>query len=131
MPKNLSLTLKLALLPAVALTGLLLFVSYNSRQLGSNDRRLVELETQSYPTLEKTDAVIFQFSRVPGLLNSAVAAGEESTLIDAREVLQEISKNQQELQSLLSNQSERFDDLSNWRRVVERYAENALSVSTQ
>ena len=59
MLKNLSLTLKLALLPAVALLGLLLYVGYNSQQLSNNDSRLVELETHSYPTLEKTDAVIF------------------------------------------------------------------------
>ncbi len=53
MLKNLSLTLKLALLPAVALLGLLLYVGYNSQQLSNNDSRLVELETHSYPTLEK------------------------------------------------------------------------------
>ncbi len=89
------------------------------------------LETHSYPTLEKTDAVIFQFSRIPGLLNSAVAAGEESTLTEAREVLQEIASKQQELQGLLSNQRERSDELDTWRMAVQRYAENALSASSQ
>ena len=44
MLKNLSLTLKLALMPAVALLGLLLYVGYNSQQLSNNDSRLVELE---------------------------------------------------------------------------------------
>ncbi len=131
MLKNLSLTLKLALLPAVALLGLLLYVGYNSQQLSNNDLRLVGLETHSYPTLEKTDAVIFQFSRIPGLLNSAVAAGEESTLTEAREVLQEISSKQQELQGLLSNQRERSEELDAWRMAVQRYAENALSASAQ
>ena len=131
MLKNLSLTLKLALLPAVALLGLLLYVGYNSQQLSHNDSRLVELETHSYPTLEKTDAVIFQFSRIPALLNSAVAAGEESTLTEAREVLQTIAAKQQELQGLLSNQRERSDELNTWRVAVQRYAENALSASSQ
>jgi methyl-accepting chemotaxis protein len=131
MLKNLSLTLKLALLPAVALLGLLLYVGYNSQQLSHNDSRLVELETHSYPTLEKTDAVIFQFSRIPALLNSAVAAGEESTLSEAREVLQTIAAKQQELQGLLSNQRERSDELNTWRVAVQRYAENALSASSQ
>jgi methyl-accepting chemotaxis protein len=131
MLKNLSLTLKLALLPAVALLGLLLYVGYNSQQLSNNDLRLVELETHSYPTLEKADAVIFQFSRIPGLLNSAVAAGEESTLAEARQVLQEIASKQQELQGLLSNQSARSDELNIWRTAVQRYAENALSASAQ
>ena len=131
MLKNLSLTLKLALLPAVALLGLLLYVGYNSQQLSNNDSRLVELETHSYPTLEKTDAVIFQFSRIPALLNSAVAAGEESTLTEAREVLQAIAAKQQELQGLLSNQRERSDELDAWRVAVQRYAENALSASSQ
>ena len=82
----------------------------------------MELETHSYPTLEKTDAVIFQFSRIPALLNSAVAAGEESTLTEAREVLQAIAAKQQELQGLLSNQRERSDELDAWRVAVQRYA---------
>lgn len=85
----------------------------------------------SYPTLEKADAVIFQFSRIPGLLNSAVAAGEESTLAEARQVLQEIASKQQELQGLLSNQSARSGGLNIWRTAVQRYAENALSSSAQ
>jgi len=57
MLKNLSLTLKLSLLPAVALLGLLLFVGYTSIQLSANDKRLVTLETHSFPSLEKADAV--------------------------------------------------------------------------
>ena len=73
MLKNLSLTLKLSLLPAVALLGLLLFVIYTSVQLAANDARLDTLENNSFPTLEKADAVNFQFSRLPGMLNSAVA----------------------------------------------------------
>ena len=73
MLKNLSLTLKLSLLPAVALLGLLLFVVYTSVQLAANDARLDTLENNSFPTLEKADAVNFQFSRLPGMLNSAVA----------------------------------------------------------
>ena len=68
MLKNLSLTLKFLLLPAIALLGLLLFVGYTSLQLANNDVRLVTLETNSFPTLEKADAVIFQYSRLPGLL---------------------------------------------------------------
>jgi methyl-accepting chemotaxis protein len=129
--KNTSLTLKLALLPAVALIGLLLFVSYSSQQLSSNDLRLVELETRSYPILEKTDALIFQFSRVPGLLNSAVASGEESTLIEARGVLQQITKDQKELEGLLSERPSRNEELIAWRSAVESYSVNALTVSDQ
>ena len=41
MLKNLSLTLKFLLLPAIALLGLLLFVGYTSLQLANNDVRLV------------------------------------------------------------------------------------------
>lgn len=109
--KNLSLTLKLSLLPAVALLGLLLFVGYTSLQLSNNDSRLVTLETHSFPTLEKADAVIFQFSRLPGLFNSAVAAGELETLDEARKVLQEIAGKQQELQTLARGNSGREEEL--------------------
>lgn len=91
MLKNLSLSLKLTLLPAIALLGLLLFVVYTALQLSHNDQRLLALESTSYPTLERADAAIFQFSRLPALLNSAVAAGELTTLDEARGVLKEIA----------------------------------------
>ncbi|MET1077249.1 MAG: methyl-accepting chemotaxis protein [Pseudomonas sp.] len=131
MLKNLSLTLKLSLLPAVALLGLLAYVGYNALQLSHNDKRLLVLETRSYPSLEKADAVIFQFSRIPGLLNSAVAAGEETTLEEARGVLREIGTRQQELQRLTQGQAQRNEELEQWRRSIQAYADNALSASSQ
>ena len=129
--KNLSLTLKLSLLPAVALLGLLLFVGYTSLQLSNNDSRLVTLETHSFPTLEKADAVIFQFSRLPGLFNSAVAAGELETLDESRKVLQDIASKQQELQALARGNASREEELQTWRTAIQRYADNALSASEQ
>jgi methyl-accepting chemotaxis protein len=131
MLKNLSLTLKLSLPPAVALIGLLLFVIYTSLQLSNNDTRLVALEKQSYPTLEKADAVIFQFSRIPGLLNSAVAAGEMETLNDARKVFEEIENKQQELMTLVSAHKQRSEELSAWNSAIKGYADNAFSASEQ
>ncbi|PJE44909.1 MAG: chemotaxis protein [Pseudomonas sp.] len=130
MLKNLSLTLKFLLLPAIALLGLLLFVGYTSLQLANNDVRLVTLETNSFPTLEKADAVIFQYSRLPGLLNSAVAAGELETLDEARKVLTDIADMQQELQTLVT-QANRRQELDAWRSAIQRYADNALPASEQ
>ena len=130
MLKNLSLTLKFLLLPAIALLGLLLFVGYTSLQLANNDVRLVTLETNSFPTLEKADAVIFQYSRLPGLLNSAVAAGELETLAEARKVLADIANMQQELQRLVT-QADRRQELDAWRSAIQRYADNALPASEQ
>ncbi|MEN0106824.1 MAG: methyl-accepting chemotaxis protein [Pseudomonas sp.] len=129
--KNMSLTLKLSLPPAVALLGLLLFVVYTSVQLSNNDSRLDALEARSYPTLENADAVIFQFSRIPGLLNSAVAAGEMETLNDARKVLEEINSKQQALQTLTSAQRERNEELRTWVSAVKAYADNAFSATEQ
>ncbi|WP_279222761.1 methyl-accepting chemotaxis protein [Stutzerimonas kunmingensis] len=131
MLKNLSLTAKLSLVPAVALVGLVLYVVYTSLQLSATDSRLVLLETRSYPTLEKADAVIFQFSRVPALLNNAVAAGEPGILDEAREVLQQIDSHQQALASLLSEQRQQHQALSDWRKAVRDYADNALAASTK
>ena len=131
MSKNLSLTLKLSLLPAVALLGLLLYVGYNSLQLANNDRRLLTLENNSFPTLEKADAVIFQFSRIPGLLNNAVAAGEPALLDEAREVRREIESRQQALQSLTSSHPQLSASLDAWRDAVQRYADNALNASAK
>ncbi|AHL77129.1 chemotaxis protein [Stutzerimonas stutzeri] len=129
--KNFSLTAKLSLVPAVALLGLVLYVGYTSLQLSATDSRLVTLETQSYPTLEKADAVIFQFSRIPGLLNNAVAAGEPGILDEAREVLGEIDRQQQALATLLVSQPQRRQALDNWRNAVTAYADNALGASTK
>ncbi|MCQ4304208.1 chemotaxis protein [Stutzerimonas frequens] len=129
--KNLSLTAKLSLVPAVALLGLILYVGYTSLQLSATDSRLQMLESQSYPTLEKADAVIFQFSRIPGLLNNAVAAGEAGILGEAREVLSEIDAQQQALATLLSGQPQRRQALDSWRNAVKGYADNALGASAK
>ena len=129
--KNLSLTAKLALVPAVALLGLILYVGYTSLQLSATDSRLATLETQSYPTLEKADAVIFQFSRLPGLLNNAVAAGEAGLLDEARQVLSDIDSQQQALATLLNSQPQRQQALDGWRSAVKTYAENALGASAK
>lgn len=127
--KDISLSIKLSLPPAVALAGLLLFVFYTSIQLDNNDSRLLVLENQSYPTLEKADAVIFQFSRIPGLLNSAVAAGEIETLNDARKVIAEIGSKQKELEILERDYGQRGEELSAWNAAIKSYADNAVSTS--
>ena len=131
MLKNLSLTLKLSLLPAVALLGLLLFVVYTSVQLAANDMRLDTLETHSFPTLEKADAVNFQFSRLPGLLNSAVAAGELATLDEVRKVLSDIAELQQDLGPLTRDSANLTEQLKSWRQAIDHYSGNALSASEQ
>src|SRR5690606_30992281 len=97
----------------------------------ATDSRLQMLESQSYPTLEKADAVIFQFSRIPGLLNNAVAAGEAGILGEAREVLSEIDAQQQALATLLSGQPQRRQALDSWRNAVKGYADNALGASAK
>ncbi|MHB1370755.1 MAG: methyl-accepting chemotaxis protein [Pseudomonadaceae bacterium] len=131
MLKNFSLTAKLSLVPAVALFGLVLYVLYTSLQLSATDSRLALLETRSYPTLEKTDAVIFQFSRVPALLNNAVAAGEPGVLDEARQVLQQIDSQQQSLATLLADQRTQQQALEEWRKAVRGYADNALAASSK
>ncbi|WP_314018145.1 methyl-accepting chemotaxis protein [Stutzerimonas degradans] len=131
MLKNFSLTAKLSLVPAVALFGLVLYVLYTSLQLSATDSRLALLETRSYPTLEKTDAVIFQFSRVPALLNNAVAAGEPGVLDEARQVLQQIDSQQQSLATLLADQRTQQQALEEWRKAVRDYADNALAASSK
>ena len=120
---------KLSLPPAAALIGLLLFVAYTALQLDNNDVRLVTLEERSYPTLENADAVIFQFSRVPGLLNNAVSAGEMGTFNDAQKVLAEIGVKQRALQNLTQEQPPRNEELIAWIAAVKRYTENAFSAT--
>jgi methyl-accepting chemotaxis protein len=127
MLKNLSLTFKLCLLPTVALLGLFLYVGFSSLQLTHNDKRLLSLEEISYPSLEKADSVIFQFSRIPGLLNSAVAASEKSTLDEASAVLQQIDSRQQELLHLAQLRGQHVDEATAWRAAVQAYANNALA----
>ncbi|MFJ4374194.1 methyl-accepting chemotaxis protein [Pseudomonas japonica] len=131
MPKAMSLTLKLSLPPAVALAGLLLFVGYTALQLDNNDSRLVALETHSYPTLETADRAIFQFSRVPGLLNGAVAAGERDTLEEARKTLADVNARLNELTSLSDGQTNSDEALNAWSVAVRNYADNAVTTSEQ
>ncbi|WP_330113994.1 methyl-accepting chemotaxis protein [Pseudomonas sp. JS3066] len=126
---SMPLTLKLSLPPTVALLGLLLFVGYTAVQLNDNDNRLLELETLSYPTLESADRVIFQFARVPDLLNGAVAAGERETLEEARTTLVDVQARLAELKSLTDGRNGRSDELRDWTNAIERYAENALATT--
>lgn len=117
--------------PAVALIGLLMYVVYTAIQLNTNDTLLVELEQRRYPTLEKADAAIFQFSRIPGLLNGAVAAGELDTLKEVRHVLAEVDAKLQDLQGLTQGQPKGNEELRIWTSAIKGYAENALSTSEQ
>ncbi len=131
MPKSMSLTLKLSLPPAVALIGLLLFVGFTALQLNNNDSRLVVLETRSYPILETADRAIFQFSRIPGLLNGAVAAGERDTLEEARKALADVNAGLNDLTSLSDGRPSTEEALNAWSAAIRTYAENALTTSEQ
>src|SRR5690606_31975731 len=130
MSKSFSLTAKLSLVPAVALLGLILFVGYTSLQLAETNDRLQVLESRSYPILEQSDAVIFQFSRLPGLLNNAVTAGEAALVDDARLLLNDIDAQQRQLGGLLED-AQRSQELQAWRNAVNAYGKNALEVSRQ
>src|SRR5690606_16863124 len=129
MLKNLSLAYKLALAPALALLGLVVYVGYTSLQLSSTDSSLLSLEERNYPVLEKADAAIFQFSRLPGLLNSAVSAGEMEMLDEASEVLGSIDRELQNTERLLAGQAQRLEQLRVWRSALSRYEANALAAS--
>ncbi|HIZ50665.1 MAG TPA: methyl-accepting chemotaxis protein [Candidatus Pseudomonas excrementavium] len=129
MLKNSSLGYKLAFAPALALLGLVVYVAYSSLQLSATDSRLLALENQNYPTLEKADAVIFQFSRIPGLLNGAVTAGEIAMLDEATEVLGIIDTDLQSAESLLVGETRRLEELHAWRGAISRYGANALPAS--
>lgn len=127
--KNFSLAYKLALAPALALLGLMVYVGYTSLQLSSTDASLLALEERNYPLLEKADVAIFQFSRLPGLLNSAVSAGEMEMLNEASEVLGGIDRQLQGAEQLLTGQAQRLEELRAWRHAVSRYETNALPAS--
>ena len=129
--RNLSLTLKLSLPPAAALLGLLLYVAYTSGQLAGNDQRLDQLENYSYPLLEKADAVLFQFSRLPGLFNNAVTASELSTLDQARKVVGDIDNQLQSMADLSRQNPARSEEIAHWRKGIHGYVDNALSASEQ
>lgn len=129
MLKNFSLGYKLALAPALALLGLVVYVAYTSWQLSATDSRLLALENQSYPALEKADAVIFQFSRLPGLLNSAVTAGEMDMLDEASKVLRTIDTELLNTEQLLNGETQRLQELDTWRAAISRYGANALPAS--
>ncbi|QJD59355.1 methyl-accepting chemotaxis protein [Pseudomonas sp. gcc21] len=130
MLKNLSLVYKLALVPALALLGLVAYVGYTSVQLTTVDSRLVALETNSYPVLERADAVLFQFSRLPGIFNSAVTAGELSAIEEANQVLSDIQQHQKQLGQLVAGEAQRKRELDAWRDSINRYASNASQASS-
>lgn len=130
MLKNLSLTYKLALTPALALLGLLVYVAYTFIQLSDVDHQLNSLERESYPTLERADAVLFQFSRMPGIFNSAVTTGEQSVLEESAQVLDEINGHLRQLEQLIDGRTQRQQQLAAWREAINQYATNATQTSS-
>lgn len=130
MLKNLSLTYKLALTPALALLGLLVYVAYTFIQLSDVDHQLNSLERESYPTLERADAVLFQFSRMPGIFNSAVTTGEQSVLDEAAQVLTDINHHLRQLEQLTEGRTQRQPQLAAWREAIDQYAANAVQTSS-
>lgn len=129
MLKDLPLTYKLALAPALALLGLLVYVVYTFNQLSSVDARLVALETHSYPILENADRILFQFSRLPGIYNSAVSTGELGVLEEASEVVASINGHLAQLEQLIEGISQRRELLTAWTDSINRYATNASHTS--
>jgi methyl-accepting chemotaxis protein len=125
-----SLTIKLASLPVLALFGLLAFLGYTYSKLSTNDQRLTDLESVRYPTLEYSDAIIFQFSRIPQLLNNAVSSGEMTALEEARKISIEISGNFEKLRDVLPKSSEmRLTELRAWKTSIQKYESNSYMAS--
>ncbi|QJD59358.1 methyl-accepting chemotaxis protein [Pseudomonas sp. gcc21] len=130
MLKNFSLTYKLAIAPAIALAGLIAYVVYSSLQLTVIDSRLDALERVSYPTLETADAILFQFSRLPGIYNNAVTAGELSALNDASQIIGEIENHRSRIAKLVVGEPSLARDLTAWAEAINRYATNASQASS-
>lgn len=127
--RNLSLTYKLALAPAIALLGLVVYVVYTSAQLSTVETRLTTLENTAYPTLETADAILFQSSRLPGIFNSAVASGELAALDEASQVLDDIRGHYRSLEQLMVDHPQRQQELTAWAGATDRYVANAIEAS--
>lgn len=127
--RNLSLTYKLALAPAIALLGLVVFVVYTSAQLSTVETRLTTLENTAYPTLEAAGSVLFQSSRLPGIFNSAVTSGELAALDEASQVLDDIRSHYRSLELLMVDHPQRKQELAAWAGATDRYVANAIEAS--
>lgn len=130
MLKNVSLTYKLAIAPALALAGLIAYVVYSSLQLSIIDSRLDSLERNNYPTLETADAILFQFSRLPGIYNNAVTAGELSALEEAGQIIGDIESHRSRIATLVAGELSLARDLTAWAEAINRYATNASQASS-
>ena len=126
-----SLALKLSLLPLAAIIGMATIVGYTSLNLTDNDERLTKLEAVQYPALEAADKVIFEFSLIPGLMNTAVATGDLDVIDEADALYQQIEGNMDALDTLVKSNASEYQDLVRWRESIDSYYALASRLSRQ
>ena len=129
MLKNLPLALKIFLLPGIAIFGLLLYLAYNYSLLSSNNERLSKLEQRYYPALEQTDSIIFNFSRLPNLLNNAVAAGEQEIIKEADATIADINSKLSAVKQLSEGEGDLTASAKAWAESISTYYQNARDSS--
>lgn len=104
-------------------------MAYNYSLLSSNNERLSKLEQRYYPALEQTDSIIFNFSRLPNLLNNAVAAGEQEIIKEADATIADINSKLSAVKQLSEGEGDLAVSAKAWAESISTYYQNARDSS--
>jgi methyl-accepting chemotaxis protein len=111
--KNLSIKLKISLIPAVSIIGFLVFLLITINSGSKNIVRLNEISDKNFPVLALANSNIVLLDRINELTIGAASTGEQDMLDKAKNLAGKISdnlSNQQKLQPASNNEINTLQD---------------------
>jgi methyl-accepting chemotaxis protein len=111
--KNLSIKLKIAVIPVVATVGFLLFLMVIINSGNKNIDRLNAIKDVDFPVLELAQSNIVLLDRMNELMTNAASTGEQDMLDHAREINSKLLKNLDQQEGLLPGEAQTFADVRN------------------
>jgi methyl-accepting chemotaxis protein len=101
--KNLSIKLKISLIPMVSIVSFLVFLLLTVVSGSKNIDRLNEVSKVNFPVLELAATNIVLLDRINELMTSAASTGEQDMLDNAKSLAEKITKNLSKQKQLNSN----------------------------
>ncbi len=112
--KSLSINIKIMLIGAVGITGMLLNIGFGYIMASKNETRLTTLRDAKYPVMERTDANVARMVRIKDLLGTAVYTEDEDLVNETTDDLaKKIYQAFNEISKIEPRQAQKMEVLKN------------------
>ncbi len=125
--KSLSIDIKIALIGAVGIIGLLLNIGLGYWLAAKNGVRLTNIREVNFPVLERTDANVARMVRIKDLLGTAVYTEDEDLVKETIDVL--AKKMQKAFDEIIEIEPARAPAIDELQRSFKKYYEIARNVT--